>query len=484
MNKQNLKVRLLESFMFGFIIALMMVVGYSLDKYHRVQEISQGLFIFPGALLLSTAIIFASLVLIEECFIRKALLLRIETFTDRLGSLRLTLIIWGIMLIFYIPMCRMTPISSISGDLLAITEMLQGKYAIGNHQPILYAMIWKYCMIVQDAVGIDGIALFLLELLQAVVFTYAISVCLSFMMVSLKRYVLTSVSLAGLLFSPFIKEFVVATNKDAFFSAMLVLLIKSIIEIVNDKRCMNDNGFLFRLFVISGFLCLFRNNGCIVLLLEAMALLWYYKKEAIKPCLVLGTVLMLFFMMVGPFFRHFEIANSPVHEKMSVPISQLANVYNNYNYVLSDSEKAQILEYMPNVDKYTGRIADHVKDTFNDVLYKSDKASFWKLWFKVLLKKPVAYIDGFLNLNLYFWYPRSSFLYSEFLPVLALFILFLVVMEEKRKTMCLALLPCVCLLLTSLLGPMVQYRYIMPITVSIPILTAGVRFDCYKLQGL
>lgn len=465
---------LMKAIISGLLLGILMVVGYSIDKYHTVQKISEGVNIYPRAALVIAVIVFAVLLFICVFQNYDLPLKRTEIFCTRLGDRRLLFILWGVMLLFYIPLCKMAPLSSVTGDLYSITEMLHGKYAFGNHQPVLYALIWKLCLTVRDVIGIDGIAVYLLCLLQVLLFTFAISDCLFFMTIYLKRYILALCSFAFFLLSPLVKQFAVAMNKDTFFAAMLMLFIKCIIEMVNEKSNMNDKGFLFRLFSITGFLCLFRNNACIVILLQALVILWCYKKQAIKPCAILGIIVILFFIMVGPFFRHFEIANSPVHEKMSVPICQMSNIYNNYEQTLSEADKAQILEYMPNVSKYKDRIADYVKDSFNDVLYKSDRISFWKLWFKLLINNPLAFIDAFLNLNVYYWYPRSEFAYSECLPVLGLLILFLAIKKQRLKDMILVLLPCTVLLLTNLLGPVVLYRYIMPITVSIPLLTGAI----------
>lgn len=59
-------------------------------------------------------------------------------------------------------------------------------------------------------------------------------------------------------------------------------------------------------------------------------------------------------------------------------------------------------------EKYNLRFADMIKTSFNTDSYEKDRKSFWNLWYSLLKKYPKDYINAFLELDIPYWFIEAS----------------------------------------------------------------------------
>ena len=184
-------------------------------------------------------------------------------------------------------------------------------------------------------------------------------------------------------------------------------------------------------------------------------------------------------------------------------------------------------------EKYNLRFADMIKTSFNTDSYEKDRKSFWNLWYSLLKKYPKDYINAFLELDIPYWFieasnidpyanrvyledgivygddafryevPDGEFNYEKMEPskwkaaykfyhnfannkytskipliklvyslsfpfVIMLFTAFILIYKKEYKKILIVLLPFM-YLMTFLLGPVSNLRYIYPIMLLYPI---------------
>lgn len=233
-----------------------------------------------------------------------------------------------------------------------------------------------------------------------------------------------------------------------------------------------------------------------------------------------------------------------VKEMLSVPCMQLSRAMIESGDRLSEEEKKLIKEYMPRYDVYEKypAISDTIKNTFDTKKFKDNPFEFFRLWASVGEKCPASYIDAFTRLTVGIYYPdmnyrdsaayhpyfeyyvtgrevyadpdkylllkqspKSGFewldsfyydmaysnsyqnipllslLFSSAIPVwfVILYIAIVIYRKEYVKLVPASLLAG--LTGTLLLGPVVLYRYMYPITICVPMLTASLLKN--KKQG-
>ena len=199
--------------------------------------------------------------------------------------------------------------------------------------------------------------------------------------------------------------------------------------------------------------------------------------------------------------------------------------------ILKDVDKYLDLNLISN--KYNLRFADTIKTAFETENYKKDKKSFWGVWYRLLKRYPRDYINAFLETNIPYWFigakaidpyaervyiedgivygnetkryevPDDEFVYVKMKPskwnkaykfyhnfasynyiskmpvikifyslafpfVMMLFTIFMLIYNKRYKMILLVLIPFM-YLMTFLLGPVSNGRYVYPIILLYPI---------------
>ena len=101
----------------------------------------------------------------------------------------------------------------------------------------------------------------------------------------------------------------------------------------------------------------------------------------------------------------FSADDSENQEMLTVPISQLARVYQS-----KGEQDVEILyRYLPKeaFSHYTPKVTDGVKIHFNNQAYAADRGSFWRLWAKWGMENPFSYVNAWLMTSYGFWYPDT-----------------------------------------------------------------------------
>ena len=101
--------------------------------------------------------------------------------------------------------------------------------------------------------------------------------------------------------------------------------------------------------------------------------------------------------------------DSENQELLTVPIQQMARVYSMEGDTLSREEKDTLHEILPEeaLRRYTPKVSDGVKVDFDNEAYSRDPARYLRLWLKIGVRHPFAYLNAWFMTSYGFWYPDA-----------------------------------------------------------------------------
>lgn len=211
-------------------------------------------------------------------------------------------------------------------------------------------------------------------------------------------------------FFPVVVMFTLCSAKDALFTAGLLLLLICMLEMGISDETFFASKSKMAFFVISALvMLLFRLNGVYALLLVTPMLLIVYKKYLRKMCVLLIIIFLSYFLISGILTAVLHAQNTENQEILTVPIQQLARTYK-FNQEVFDAEDIETLhEVLPEeaLVLYNPKLSDPVKYHFKNDAYSKDRFKYVKLWLKIGLRKPLAYINAWLANSYGFWYPDT-----------------------------------------------------------------------------
>ena len=217
---------------------------------------------------------------------------------------------------------------------------------------------------------------------------------------------------------PTIVMFTLCSCKDGLFSALLVLLTVLLIELTEDSEAFLSNKRKIATFIcVATLMPCFRHNGFYAYLVFIPFALIYFRKQLksfLIPMLVIPVVLYLIISSV--LAAALGCQGTHHQEKLTVPIMQIARVYTYDRDSMTQEEIATLKEYIPeeNLNLYTARVSDLVKVSFNNDKYEQDSNSFWKLWFSLLKKHPMTYMNAWMLTSYGYWYPAANIKERQF----------------------------------------------------------------------
>lgn len=402
-----------------------------------------------------------------------------------------------------------------SYDSWYITLQALGIIGFDNHHPFLHTLVWSIFARMDEWLGIDQIGIILYTALQLIVMT----AIYAYVSIVLGRRVEGRGKVIAFLYyalNPVFHIFTIVLTKDVYFSGCFLLLNITLIDYIeNELSGKEDKACQRKIMVLTLLCCLLRNNMIYVIIVFGIILFLVFKKNVIKCRGILAAV-GLFFLITKIVYPSIGVAEGSVKEMLSVPLSQIAAVYNSDTSRLRESDRELVKKYIPDVESYNKFFADPIKTNFNEQAFKEEKGEFLTLWWDLFTEYPAEYIKAFLSLNLPFWYPPMDsvreyietdnysqdypverlnllpavynyyekisenqagwmhwpvfrLLYSIGMPIwILLFFLFWFV-ANKRKAMVLAMVPVILLWMTYLLGPVSSFRYIEPLLLTYPI---------------
>lgn len=201
---------------------------------------------------------------------------------------------------------------------------------------------------------------------------------------------------------PVVVMFALCSAKDGLFSGMLLAMVLAL-------RQWHTNGetskkSLFLLGVAAIFMMLLRHNGFYAFVV--FAVLVFRKKKLLWAA---GMAVCYLLISSGLTFV-LRADSSERQELLTVPIQQMARVYSTEDNHLSENEKQILYEILPKeaLARYTPKVSDGVKISFNNEAYSENPGKYLKLWLSLGIKHPFTYLNAWFMTSYGFWYPGAT----------------------------------------------------------------------------
>lgn len=403
--------------------------------------------------------------------------------------------------------------------------------SITRHHPPLHTLIWKVYLELEKNASIPALPAF--SIFQMIILSFTLTYLCMYLK---KRNISKPVLVATILFfvvNPVTAVISIILTKDIFFAVFFIFSILYIDKIFVWGENNKTNIIALSVFVLMA--CLFRNNGVYVFVLVALSLLIVSLKNWKFTLTAFIVPVILYMVIDGPIYSALGFLGGTPKEKACIPMQQIASVVSLKEESLTSEEIDEIalfFNYEMIKEWYNPRFADPVKMIVNDEYFNEHQKDFYKLWFSLLKKNPICYVDAFLNQSIPYWFQdantRDQFSNRKYLevdvmerylypvkresklpqladfyyrvagfysiedkpliviiesmatPIWFIFIALYMILARKEYKRILTLLPMAFLWLSFIVGPVCCFRYIVPIYLLYPFLLAVI---CNKSEG-
>lgn len=315
------------------------------------------------------------------------------------------LIGWAIIFVCWLP-----GIAAAYPGVYVIDTVFQSKwYFTGEmlaHHPVLHTYLIGWFLSLGKAVFHSyETGVFLYSLFQMLF----MSAVFSYTLLKLKKKLpLVLCALFLLLYGilPYHAVFSFTATKDVIFSGFFLLVVFQTAEMADDRNVFWKS---WKKIVLYGGLwllaCAFRNTG-IYIFAGMIPVLLIFGREYWKRILLMSiAVLGIWMIYTGPVYKALDVEKGSPAEILSVPMQQISRVMLYGEEDETEEFQEQVRTYIPDYEKYTPRVADNVKASFNKSAFEENPAGFIRLWAELGIKYPGCYVDAFFSMNLGFWYP-------------------------------------------------------------------------------
>lgn len=210
--------------------------------------------------------------------------------------------------------------------------------------------------------------------------------------------------------SPLHSHYSITLWRDIVFGGAFVLLFISFLEIVSSKNNLKKSSIALLIISIL-FILFFRNNGIYVCILLLPFILFskISKKKLIAITYI--SILIFYFIVKGPIFDYFNVQKSTTREAFSIPLQQIARTIAMGKEIDEESKNylSEIMDINVVNEKYASAISDPIKTLINNDKLSESKGTFFKIWFKNLIKYPRIYVEAYLTQTLGYWYPNTEY---------------------------------------------------------------------------
>lgn len=388
-----------------FVLVVFEILGKNISTYSNLEHLfnRKDIIIFIGYF----SIIYSSLVLLFNFLENKNF-----NYNTKKANIKFFFIIWAIILVCYIPYFLTYFPGNLTTDSINQISQALGFKELNNHHPVTHTLIISVAMNIGHVLHNYNLGVAIFSIMQIILMSGIFAFSIYYMKRKNIPSIFIIISLIFYAIYPIHGLYSITMWKDIPFALMMLLFIIAITSMATETDIFfNSKLKLFCTIIIMILLTLFRNNGIYVLILSLPFFIIFFKKYYKKILLMFCIVLISFMLWKSVVFKIFNIKDGSVREALSVPLQQIARTVKFHNNELTENEKNEINKFFTkdNIGElYNPGLSDPVKSCFDDKTFKDNKSDFINLWFKLLAKYPITYIESFLCNSYGYWYPEAS----------------------------------------------------------------------------
>ncbi|MEG1755423.1 MAG: DUF6020 family protein [Clostridia bacterium] len=320
--------------------------------------------------------------------------------------------VWGILLLFWLP-CYLGYFPGIWGYDMYSQNHQALTHAYNTYQPLLHTLLFQGCYqlgVTVFGTGTGGVAVF--TTVQTLILSGSLAGVTTYLVKRLNvPFVISIVAVGFYALMPFHAILAVSSTKDTVFSGLFLLCLLQLYDICMDPVSFFKSPGRILLYLGTVLLsCLMRNNMIYAFAVMLPIVVLGVQQKRFWIAVLLAGSLVLSFAGKDLLSRALSATDGPRIEMLSVPIQQLARAYNNHTDELSDVDKQEIFEYLPEkvVQNYYPLLADPIKENATIGDGATSMLGFLKVWGKHLPTYLNDYTDAFLLMTLGYWYPDGN----------------------------------------------------------------------------
>lgn len=521
---------------FGFFFSAFMICGANIlqRQYAFLNKPFTWLRILAGTPLFMALIVMILTTLPKWNAVTK--ISKLENFSTRVfGWKKVFFISWLLILLAWVPgLIASFPGIYAYDSVYQIGYYLSG--SIYLHHPLIHTYLLGFCVVtLGNLFGSPEIGMLVYSLFQMLCLSATFAAICYYMARRNTSVLIRAAFLLIFMFLPVNALMSFSATKDVIFSALFALMILGLLLIAENPSLLKKNLFCLVCVLVTFFMMIFRSQGIYIFFFGMIFCFIWLRKQWKRVLAIFSACVVLFLVYSGPITtlckgKKFD----GLREMMSIPCMQLSRVMLYAPDKLTAEEKEIIEDYIPGYKHYSTftSISDSMKNTFNAARFREKPGEFIKLWARIGLRCPTTYIDAFLRITVGLWYPdmnyrdpgayhpyweyistqqnaQGSFFIVERTPpsgmewlsnfydtltyknsyqkipiismlfssgfmvwIVFLYIAWCLYQRKYRYLVPASFL--VALWLTLLLGPVVLYRYVYPIVMSVPLLISFV----------
>lgn len=287
-----------------------------------------------------------------------------------------------------------------------INQLLTNQYR--NHHPVWHTLTVKLFV----SVGLEvfheinaAVACYSAFSILIMAATFSFAVC-TMVELGAPRYFIVLSALYFLLM-PYHLMYSMTVWKDVFYGACSLLYIVCLIRYIEN---IGHNVVNMIVFLTAGIgICLYRNNGFVVMLLTGIILLAFHKSLRKKILLAMAGILIMGFAIKYPLAKMMNVGQPDLVESLSIPVQQVArDVIENDDFTDDQIELlGQIVDLERIPETYSSYISDPIKNLIreknNQAYLKEHMAEYARVYVTRLLHHPFSYIKAWIDQTKGYW---------------------------------------------------------------------------------
>lgn len=289
--------------------------------------------------------------------------------------------------------------------------LLDDSIFLTNHHPVLHTLLLGGCLYIGRTLISDNFGLFIYSLIQLLFLAFTLSYTIKYLKENNVKNKVCLIVLILYCFVPMFPLYSMSGVKDTIYTCFIILLVIQFDRILRKKENLINIKEILALLITSVGVTLFRNNGIYVIILSYLVLLFANKKYRQQILVVFIGVFSFYAIYSHVLLPSLKITDGSIRETLSIPFQQTARYVKYHAKDLSKEDIKSIdfvLKYKTLAKRYNPVLADPVKNGFNKYTTNKELISYFKVWFKGLLKHPFTYVEATLHNTYGYFSPQST----------------------------------------------------------------------------
>lgn len=327
----------------------------------------------------------------------------------RRGNIKLFAAVWLLIFLLWLPILLACWPGVATYDINAQLEQIAHR-TYSSHHPVAHTLFLEFCLkTVEHLGGGKSHGILLYALLQMGIMTGAFAGTVCYMLYRKMPKIWCGIVFLWYSLFPIHALFGVITTKDSVFSVCFLLSVLCIMQ-MREESFWKYRGWKIFTGIVFVMMSIFRNNGYYVFLILIPFLGIACRKHIKQLLVILVVVIALVQFYRGPFSNALDVRPGDIREMLSIPIQQIARVYQLHQADLNTKDKRLILELIEEKQliHYDSHKSDTVKAGFRTEVFQKNVKTYIDLWCGLGSKYWQEYLDAFFAMSYGNYYPKDN----------------------------------------------------------------------------